>query len=506
MREGLEWQTHNSAGGVLRTPFERLQSWYDPNAIKTALDMPLQKRTDILDISRIVTRASRQPVIELVNPRGRADKPFVSLGLRFTTVLDKPRLLTVRVNNTPAAIEWQGATYTPGRELTVTADRLVQRRLELTVALSANARTIPGEFQICFYLDGIRDRCHVMAWAGELVKPAKRRLWAVFVAVARHTDQSLDLKFADNDVLDLARVFTADHEQRTRVPPAAVIPADFQEININLAIAGSPEAEKEADSLASTYPYVKRFGATKLEIMAAIQDVIRRRAASPEGSDLGDDLFVFHFSGHGIIAPTEKDQGRTLFATQETRRDAALLDNDPTTLASLELLDLFESMPGEKLVVFDACRTLSQAPESAIFDPNYLISDLKTHALSADVFFSSDARQPSREVPGLAFDASRPQERLGNGLFTYALLRGLTTDGTQLPGERGALVSVRVRGLAHYFDTVFFNPALHDGEASRLMKQYGWNTIQTPRFYPMRESRPGTSIVRTFVQAAESRP
>ena len=61
-------------------------------------------------------------------------------------------------------------------------------------------------------------------------------------------------------------------------------------------------------------------------------------------------------------------------------------------------------------------------------------------------------------------------------------------------------------GLAHYFDTVFFNPALHDGEASRLMKQYGWNTIQTPRFYPMRESRPGTSIVRTFVQAAKSRP
>ena len=164
-------------------------------------------------------------------------------------------------------------------------------------------------------------------------------------------------------------------------------------------------------------------------------------------------------------------------------------------------------MPGEKLVVFDACRTLSQAPESAIFDPNDLISDLKTHALSADVFFSSDARQPSREVPGLAFDAS-PARRSGWAMAfsTYALLRGLTTDGTQLPGERGALVSVRVRGLAHYFDTGFFNPALHDGEASRLMKQYGWNTIQTPRFYPMRESRPGTSIVRTFVQAANSRP
>ena len=153
-------------GRVPRTPFERLQSWYDPNAIKTALDMPLQKRTDILDISRIVTRASRQPVIELVIPRGRADKPFVSLGLRFTTVLDKPRLLTVRV------------------EQHTRRDRMARRHLHSRSRADSHRRSTgaappgadccavgkrtdhSGEFRICFYLDGIRDRCHVMLAGG----------------------------------------------------------------------------------------------------------------------------------------------------------------------------------------------------------------------------------------------------------------------------------------------------------------------------------------------------
>jgi hypothetical protein len=114
-------------------------------------------------------------------------------------------------------------------------------------------------------------------------------------------------------------------------------------------------------------------------------------------------------------------------------------------------------MPGDKFIIFDACRSLSHEPEASAFDPNYLLNDLKTRALSTDIFFSSDARQPSREVPGLAYDRSRAMNRRGNSLFTYALLKALTTDATILSGERNHLVSVRVLGLAHYFDTVFFN-------------------------------------------------
>jgi hypothetical protein len=311
-----------------------------------------------------------------------------------------------------------------------------------------NARTISGDFQVCFYLDGERDGCKVMAWAGDLVKPTKRRLWAVFVGVSRYADPSLNLMFADNDVLDLARLFVSDFELRMRSRGRGI--ADYQEVHINLAVSGSPQGEQDAGALATKYPYVKRFGATRADIFAAIKDIIAQRQASADGTDLGDDLFVFYFSGHGIISPTEKDQGRTLFATSQSRRDAALADNDPSTLHSLELLDLFEAMPGEKFIIFDACRSLSHAPEASAFDPNYLLGDLKTRALSADIFFSSDARQPSREVLGLAYDRSRPKNRQGNSLFTYALLKALTTDETILRGERNHLVSVRVLSLAYY--------------------------------------------------------
>ena len=90
----------------------------------------------------------------------------------------------------------------------------------------------------------------------------------------------------------------------------------------------------------------------------------------------------------------------------------------------------------------------------------------------------SDARQPSREVAGLAYDKTRPKDRQGNSLFTYALLKALTTDESILSGDRSPLVSVRVLGLANYFDSVFFNAWIKDGEAARLMKRYSWPTFR----------------------------
>ena len=117
MREGLEWQTLDASGRVTLTPFERLQGWYDPDAIKTALAVPVQKRTDVLDRDRVVTQAVRQPVIEVLgNPRSdRAETPAVTLGLRFTGITDQPRRLSVRVNNTPAPVEWLNERYGPAR-------------------------------------------------------------------------------------------------------------------------------------------------------------------------------------------------------------------------------------------------------------------------------------------------------------------------------------------------------------------------------------------------------
>jgi hypothetical protein len=83
IREGLEWQALDPSGRVTLTPFERLQGWYDPDTIKTALGVPVQKRTDVLDRDHVVTRAARQPVIEVLgNPRSdRAETSALTLGL-----------------------------------------------------------------------------------------------------------------------------------------------------------------------------------------------------------------------------------------------------------------------------------------------------------------------------------------------------------------------------------------------------------------------------------------
>ena len=300
----------------------------------------------------------------------------MTLGLRFTGITDQPRQLTVRVNDTPVAVEWLNERYGPGQNIPITAQRLIQGRLELTILLPVNARTIPGDFQLCFYLEGRRDRCHVMASGpGDLVKPAKRRLWGVFVGVSRYVDSNLNLMFADNDVLDVVRLFVSDFEKRMH-SPAAERGADYQEIHINLALSGTQQGERSrcaCDQVSLCQPiwrYPQRHS------LRPSRTPSLQRQANSDGVDLGDDLFVFYFSGHGIISPTEKDQGRTLFATSQSRRESVLAEKDPTTLDSLELLDLFEAMPGDKLIIFDACRSLSDAPEASAFDPNLLLNDL----------------------------------------------------------------------------------------------------------------------------------
>jgi hypothetical protein len=61
-----------------------------------------------------------------------------------------------------------------------------------------------------------------------------------------------------------------------------------------------------------------------------------------------------------------------------------------------------------------------------------------------------------------------------------------------------------VLGLANYFDTVFFNASVKDGEAAHLMKQYDWPNIQTPTHYLARTGK-FSSVVRTFARGSAGR-
>ena len=113
-------------------------------------------------------------------------------------------------------------------------------RLELEVTLPVSSRTVRADMQICFYLQSARDACHIMAWTGELAKPVQRRLWGVFVGLSRYADPRINLRFAENDILDLARLFVTDFTSKS------IVASDrYRELHLNLAVATSPAAEAE---------------------------------------------------------------------------------------------------------------------------------------------------------------------------------------------------------------------------------------------------------------------
>jgi caspase domain-containing protein len=501
-RDGLEWQSLTPTGMVALTPFERLQGWYSPDAIKGALDLPdpdaHPKKTELPDRDHVLARASPSSSIEVLPnpPSVNANTENVPLGLRINDDRGWPKRLSIKVNGTPVPIAWNGKKYSPTEPLIISrTDLLRDGRLELELLLPTNLRTVHRNLQIYFYVNNSPDAQHVMEWTGELAKPQQRRLWGVFVGLSRYADPSINLLFAENDVIDLARIFVNDFENKAT---KQTIESDrYQEIHLNLAVAGSPSAEAELAQIASR-PYVKRFEPTRAGILEAIEDIVAMRSA--HNDEEKDDLFLFYFSGHGMISPIETDQGRTLLSTRDTRVDTGSAQLENTTIRSTELLDLFERIPGRKLIIFDACRSLLRHAGQAAFDPTLVASDLKEHAVSADILFSSDAGQFSREVRGLAFDRSRPTSRQGNGLFSYALLQALTTDATLLGNVRNSVVEVRVSGIQHYFNSVFFNTKIPNSEAARLMKKYTWRQIQSPKFYLTRDGD-NDLLVRSFVKA-----
>jgi hypothetical protein len=503
----LEWQLSGPDGSVMRTSFERLQRWYDREAIRDALTaapslVPNSPRTVAPNVSALASRARAPNVIDVSpNPPRRATKPVLRIGLHVGEDGGWPKKVSVRANNTPAAIAWRGAT---GSEVIIDRDDLTAGLTEIEVSLPPTARTVLGDVQLCFYVNGDRDTCHVLSWTGELLKPRMRRLWGVFVGLSRYGDSRLNLKFAENDAIDLAGLFVRDYDRRSKSKRDQPF-LDYGELHINLAIAASPEGQREINGILSARSYVKSFPPTREGIISAVNDIIQQRLASQDGSDLGDDLFVFYFSGHGLIVPTERDRGRTILTTANFRSDAPADEIERTNVTTSELWDLFEKMPGEKLIVIDACRSLTHDQNAAPFDPTAVKQELVTRGLTADVFFSSDAAQASREVPGLAYERTRDPPRQGNSLFTYALLRALTTREAVLRGAQSKdSARVRIDGIDLYFQSAFFNTELPDSFANCLKRSHQWSNVQTPKFSSARGSS-GSRVVRTLIADKKSK-
>ena len=124
-----------------------------------------------------------------------------------------PKKVVTLVTNTQTAVYWKDRRYFPGEPLLLTAADLQGGRLEISVVLPRNARAAHADFQICFLVNDTRDACHIMLWNGDLAKSSRRRLWGVFVGLSRYSDPRINLRFAENDVIDLAHLFVSDFEE-----------------------------------------------------------------------------------------------------------------------------------------------------------------------------------------------------------------------------------------------------------------------------------------------------
>jgi hypothetical protein len=502
----LEWQAIDADGQVIITPFTKLNQWYSRDAIKQALDgVPGDKSFQQVERDRTPAtediRAAAQRVVLSVlayPPYNEAATETIRFRLKPDDAIQWPKRLTVRAGfrKEAAARILRDTLYTPESRLDLDSSSLDSDGvLDLKIVLPQSARTMHRQVPVCFFLDDTRQECVDVAWRGELAPLPKRRLRAVLVGLSKYDSTSLNLPFAENDAIDLARLFIADYRNRIELKRSRT-PPDYYDLEIFLVVSPlSPAAAGELEEL-SKLAKVTRLPASRNGIVAALQ----RIADTAKTEDISNDLLLFYFSGHGVIHPEIRKTGRTVFAMPETSGEFSSANLDRTGLSSGVLLDLLRSIPGQKLLIFDACRTPARVRMAAPFDPSLLASEFKSdEALVADTLFSSSAGQESIERPEFAFDQSRPESDRGNGLFTRALLDALTDPKT---GWHGAspLPQIGVDqlfvALSWYLDaTNTFSPGY------RFKEQLKLDTIPTPSWVRYDGELP-TRVIRTYEMEA----
>ncbi len=403
---------------------------YDPDAVRAALDAGRSpSAAGTAPAGPITERLAGRCVaaeITVLSPRTktRLERPVLAVRLDVRTPDASPVSILatdgagVRLSKLHA-----GQRLGPDVPLVLRGDGEVDLQVDL-----AGRTPRPGsEFHVCFVV-GDAPTCHAVLWAGEPPRPPPRRLWAVLVGVANYGggpgSLPSSLRYAHNDALDLARLFITDHQRGDAA-------RDYERVSIDLflapAAADAGPASEELGQLAAS-GLVRWHPVEASAVLAAIDRIgaeIRRLPAA-------DDLFVFWFSGHGLANPAGAVKGHSLLLLPRPAGAGGALPGLPPTLSSQQLLDAVARLEGDRLLVFDACRNLSSDPGAAPFDAAKMRSEFEASLPSAHLMFSADAGQRARESSLHAFDTARDAARRGNGLFSYAFLRGALNQDAEL--------------------------------------------------------------------------
>jgi WD40 repeat protein len=497
-----EWQTADAAGRVLLTSFKDVgPKWYREDLGKLALAPPPDRSPDEIrktqtpdpqTISAQAAPAAQAVILADSSFIQKVDKETWPLHLQFDSKIE-PKQLEIRIDGIRVGKTYLGRHYGPNEPIIFDRPPPSDEDAVVEVEIPLAQRKENVESVLCMYVDGHeQSSCGSMKWIAETFRPKKRRLWAVLVGISRYDEGLINLKFAENDVLDITELFVRDYENRVE-HRVSKVPPDYQEIHINLAASPITEEARNAIKALGEKGHVRQFEPTKTDIMAALNDMVARMNAANK-AEIGDDVFLFYFSGHGVVIAGKDEYRSTILATAKTPREATQPELVSTSLVLSEILDVINRTSyGQKIVALDACRSLkvlNTLPKSALPSGGRLKTEIDGMNLPVDLFYSSEEGQESSEVAGLVFDPSHKNQ--GNSLMTYALLLALSR--TDRIGDEAAVIRIRDvhASLGHFF-------AL-DNEASavrKLQKQYNWHSVQIPTFVPARWQY-GSGLIRTL--------
>ena len=487
------WQVAGADGQVETVRFADLLQYYAPDAVKAALRQTAPSPDVVASLQKSIGDAVDPLRLIVLTPDENAEvaTETVKFDIKADGGTTWPRKLYVATGSgARIAKTVRGKELAANDPIEIAAPGIVQMQVKLPPAERQQHRNV----DVCFLVDRQRD-CHTINWSGALEEPAPRALHAVIVGLSAYKDPAMSLAFAQNDALDLARIFVNDYKARV-VDKTSKVPADYVTVSIDLIVAaGSSSAKTELADLQAS-GIVRVHEATIANIAAVLGKLAQ------QGGTSENDLVLFYFSGHGMLNPFRDAKGLTALLGPDIEGNYTPASLERDALTSDRLISLLDPIAGEKLVIIDACRTTATIAGESAFDPAAIRLEFERNLLSADFFFSAAPGQYSLDQGELAYSTARPKEQQGNGLFTYALLKSLTDTGGAPAGSKPRKVEVYdvdryVRG---FFDS-------HDEESAavrlirRLQEQGISVALQQPMYVPARRRASAGTVIRTLEPA-----
>jgi uncharacterized caspase-like protein len=491
-REMVGWQVEETGGQVSLVRFADLLQFYAPDEVRTALNKLEPEPEAVATKKESIIRAADPVKLMVLSPV--EGEELETETHRFDVFFEGggswPRKMLVSIDGLHrAAKHHAGQEFGPNDPIEIAAPGIVQ----VDVTLPAVARQQHRNVQVCIQLDR-QQTCRTINWAGPIEKPSGRRLRAVIVGFSSYAQPDMHLRYAQNDALDLAKIFVDDYRERVVEKTSGLVP-DFDQVEIDLFVAPTTgSAKSQIDELkASGIVRVHEPSIRELRL------VLKGLAEPSNARVLERDLFLFYFSGHGILNPYREQKGLTALL------GPGINDLTPDAIAnhalvSDELISSFESLGAEKIIIIDACRNIVGVTDGKAYDPAAVSLEFERQLLSADIFFSASPGQFSLDQGEYSYNDERPIADRGNGLFTYAVLRSLN-EGYDAANAGDAERQVEVFDIDRYVRR-FFKSAGDEGAAQALIKRLrakGMNvTLQKPMFVPARRRPSETVVVRTI--------